>query len=418
MKKLPILLACALLLTGCARTEPANSSTVSSADNPTVSSADSAASDSAAAPQSTAPQTAAESAPQTAEASYTQQDVISALNSYGGFVRDYLCGEKTAELTDTAKSITADDGAALYKVNAGTVADRRSLFAAMRAVMTDELTNGCFDSLNNRRFALSNDALYLASAAERAELPYNMLCLSHIEDAGGRLLLRLTAYGDNESFRDYAITLAKTADGLRVDEAAEDCTLALVQLSAQQAPAESPLKSERAQIRRLLRDYGEFYRDYLDAKKTCALTDAADVMTEDATQFYRIAQGEVTTEQEMLAAMRAVATDKQIEACLMPDFSQAYRASGGALYLAEWAGLDGSLLGTDEVWLDTVEEQDGVITLTLTAFGAADSWGFDADEYTSFTVKLARTPEGLRVDEAGASENGYLSSFTVTERPE
>ena len=90
----------------------------------------------------------------------------------------------------------------------------------------------------------------------------------------------------------------------------------------------------------------------------------------------------------------------------------------GALYLAEWAGQDGSTLGTDEVWLDTVEEQDGVVTLTLTAYGAAASWGYDEDEYASFTVKLARTPDGLRVDEAGVPENGYLSGFTVTEKPE
>ncbi len=116
--------------------------------------------------------------------------------------------------------------------------------------------------------------------------------------------------------------------------------------------------------------------------------------------------------------MRAVATDKQIEAYLMPSFNSAYRVADGALYLAEWAGQDGALLGTDEVWLETAEEQDGALTLILTAFGAAETWGYDADEYTSFTVKLARTPGGLRVDEAGVSENGYLSGFTVTEKPE
>lgn len=409
MKKLPILLACALLMTGCARTLPESGSPVSS---------DGAAAVSTAEPQATTAQPA-ESVPQTDETpAFTQQDVISALNGYGGFVRDYLCGAKTAELTDSTQTYTASSGAALYKVTAGTVADRRSLFAAMRAVMTDGLADDCFDALNGSRFALSGDALYLAPAAEPAKLPYGSLCLSHAEDAGDRLLLTLTAYGDNESFFDYAITLAKTADGLRVSEAAENSTLALAQLTVQQAPAESPLKSERAQIRRLLRDYGAFYRDYLGAKKTRSLTDSTDFITEDGTNFYRVSQGDVTTEQEMLAAMRAVATDRQIEAYLMPGFNSAYRVSDGALYLAEWEGLDGSLLGTDEVWLDNTEEQDGALTLTLTAFGAAASWGYDEDEYTSFTVKLARTPDGLRVDEAGVSENGYLSGFTVTEKPE
>lgn len=416
MKKLPILLACALLMTGCARTESESSSPVSS---------DGAAAVSAAQPQTTTAQ-ATESAaqpdgesPTTDEAPvFTQQDVISALNGYGEFVRDYLCGAKTAELTDSAQTYTASSGAELYKVTAGTVTDRSTLFAAMRAVMTDGLADSCFDALDGSRFALSDGALYLAPAAEPAKLPYGSLCLSRTEDAGDRLLLTLTAYGDNESFSDYTITLAKTADGLRVSEAAENAALALAQLTVQQAPAESPLKSERAQIRRLLRDYGELYRDYLGAKKTRSLTEGADFITEDGTNFYRVSQGDVTTEQELLAAMRAVATDKQIEAYLMPSFNSAYRVSDGALYLAEWAGQDGSTLGTDEVWLDTVEEQDGVVTLTLTAYGAAASWGYDADEYTSFTVKLARTPDGLRVDEAGVSENGYLSGFTVTEKPE
>lgn len=416
MKKLPILLACALLMTGCARTESESSSPVSS---------DGAAAVSAAQPQTTTAQ-ATESAaqpdgesPTTDEAPvFTQQDVISALNGYGEFVRDYLCGAKTAELTDSTQTYTASSGAELYKVTAGTVADRSTLFAAMRAVMTDGLADSCFDALDGSRFALSDGALYLAPAAEPAKLPYGSLCLSRTEDAGDRLLLTLTAYGDNESFSDYAITLAKTADGLRVSEAAENAALALAQLTVREAPAESPLKSERAQIRRLLRDYGELYRDYLGAKKTRSLTEGADFITEDGTNFYRVSQGDVTTEQELLAAMRAVATDKQIEAYLMPSFNSAYRVSDGALYLAEWAGQDGSTLGTDEVWLDTVEEQDGVVTLTLTAYGAAASWGYDEDEYASFTVKLARTPDGLRVDEAGVPENGYLSGFTVTEKPE
>lgn len=409
MKKFPILLACALLMTGCARTLPESGSPVSS---------DGAAAVSTAEPQVTTAQPNGESTPTADETPvFTQQDVISALNGYGGFVRDYLCGAKTAELTDSTQPYTASSGAELYKVTAGAVTDRRSLFAAMRAVMTDGLADDCFDALNGSRFALSDGALYLAPAAEPAKLPYGSLCLSHAEDAGDRLLLTLTAYGDNESFFDYAVTLAKTADGLRVSEAAENSTLALAQLSVQQAPAESPLKSERAQIRRLLRDYGEFYRDYIGAKKTRLLTDGADFITEDGTNFYRVAHGDVTTEQEMLAAMRAVAADRQTEAYLMPGFNSAYRVSDGALYLAEWAGQDGALLGTDEVWLETVEEQDGAVTLTLTAFGAAASWGYDEDEYTSFTVKLARTPEGLRVDEAGVSENGYLSGFTVTENP-
>lgn len=415
MKKFPILLACALLMTGCARTLPESGSPVSSDGAAAVSAAQPQAT--TAQPSESAPQTDGES-PTTNEApAFTQQDVISALNGYGGFVRDYLCGAKTAELTDSTQPYTASSGAELYKVTAGAVTDRRSLFAAMRAVMTDRLADDCFDALNGSRFALSDGALYLAPAAEPAKLPYSSLCLSHAEDAGDRLLLTLTAYGDNESFSDYAITLAKTSDGLRVSEAAENSTLTLAQLSVQQAPAESPLKSERAQIRRLLRDYGEFYRDYIGAKKTRLLTDSTDFITEDGTNFYRVAHGDVTTEQEMLAAMRAVATDRQIEACLMPGFNSAYRVSDGALYLAEWAGQDGALLGTDEVWLETVEEQDGAVTLTLTAFGAAASWGYDEDEYTSFTVKLARTPEGLRVDEAGVSENGYLSGFTVTENP-
>ena len=416
MKKFPILLACALLMTGCARTLPESGSPVSSDGAAAVSAAQPQAT--TAQPSESAPQTDGES-PTTNEApAFTQQDVISALNGYGGFVRDYLCGAKTAELTDSTQPYTASSGAELYKVTAGAVTDRRSLFAAMRAVMTDGLADDCFDALNGSRFALSDGALYLAPAAEPAKLPYGSLCLSRTEDAGDRLLLTLTAYGDNESFSDYAITLAKTADGLRVSEAAENAALALAQLTVQQAPAESPLKSERAQIRRLLRDYGELYRDYLGAKKTRSLTDSADCISEDGTNFYRVSQGDVTTEQELLAAMRAVATDKQIEAYLMPSFNSAYRVSDGALYLAEWAGQDGSTLGTDEVWLDTVEEQDGVVTLTLTAYGAAASWGYDADEYTSFTVKLARTPDGLRVDEAGVSENGYLSGFTVTEKPE
>lgn len=417
MKKLPVLLACALIMTGCARTESESSSLVSS---------DGAAAVSTTQPQTTTAQTTAESAAQpdgespTADETpvFTQQDVISALNGYGEFVRDYLCGAKTAELTDSAQTYTAGSGAELYKVTAGAVTDRSTLFAAMRAVMTDGLADECFNALDGSRFALLDGALYLAPAAEPAKLPYGSLCLSHTEDAGDRLLLTLTAYGDNESFYDYAITLAKTADGLRVSEAAENAALALAQLSVQEAPAESPLKSERAQIRRLLRDYGELYRDYIGAKKTRSLTEGADCITEDGTNFYRVARGEITTEQELLAAMRAVATDKQIEAYLMPGFNSAYRVSDGALYLAEWAGQDGSLLGTDEVWLDTVEEQDDVLTLTLTAYGAAASWGYDADEYASFTVKLARTPDGLRVDEAGVSENGYLSGFTVTEKPE
>lgn len=411
-KQYPLLLICALLLTGCSRAETSSDVNVSSVAT-TAPTSETTTSEAEHLSETSSPQTNSPAAQ-----TYTQQDIISALNSYGKFYRDYIYGSITADITDQNDTITADDNIVLHRVTTGEIIDRPSLFSALRSVMTDTGADNTFDEYNGSRFAISDGALYLAPAADICAAPYSELCLTFAEDAGEKLLVTLTAYDDSENFKDYNITLVKTADGLRADENVTDsCTSILSQLCVQDAPAESPLKSERAQLRRLLCDYGTFYRDYLNAKKTRKLIDSTDCITEGNTNFCRVAYGDITTEEEMLAAMRKVATDELIDAELMNVFSNIYRVSDGNIYLSEYAGYDGTVLGMDEVWLNETNEQDGIITLTLTAYSSAQSWdNLSADQYNEFTIKVANTEDGLRICEAGVLENGYLSCFSVTEK--
>lgn len=198
--------------------------------------------------------------------------------------------------------------------------------------------------------------------------------------------------------------------------------------TSQGAPAEA--KTENEQILELLAEYGEFHRDYLDCRAVKDNIEESDYVTVEQTRgagaedegqpyeeyYYRVTGGEITTEAGMLEKMSALADEGYINSALMPIFENNYQVSSGNLYLREGAGNDGTTLGTDHVYLDTIEQPDeDTIQLQLIASGSIENppGAVSVPVKTRFTVMLKRTAEGLRISECDEFAQGCLADFPV-----
>ncbi len=205
---------------------------------------------------------------------------------------------------------------------------------------------------------------------------------------------------------------------------------AIILLAALATGCSSPeAKTEDEQILELLADYGEFHRDYLDCRAVKDNIEESDYVTVEQTRgvgaedegqpydeyYYRVTGGEITTESGMHEKMSALADESYIDSALMPIFENNYQVSGGNLYLREGAGNDGTTIGTDHVYLDSIEQPDkDTILLQLVASGCIeDPPGMSFPVKTNFTVTLKRTAEGLRISECDEFAQGCLADFPV-----
>lgn len=173
------------------------------------------------------------------------------------------------------------------------------------------------------------------------------------------------------------------------------------------------------QILQLLDDFGNFIDDYMYCREPCNYLDTSDYVTVERIRgvgapdegqpydayYYRVVGGEITTWDQMRETMYRFATENYVKGELIPIFVQHYQVSDGNLYLLEYSGYDGRTLGTDGVYLDSIEETADGTLLSFTAPGEFED--------REFTITLQRTPEGYRIDECGVLARALLADFKV-----
>lgn len=173
------------------------------------------------------------------------------------------------------------------------------------------------------------------------------------------------------------------------------------------------------QILQLLNDFGNFIDDYMYCREPCKYLDTSDYVTVERIRgvgapdegqpydayYYRVVGGEITTWDQMRETMYHFATENYVKGELIPIFVQHYQVSDGNLYLLEYSGYDGRTLGTDGVYLDSIEETADGTLLSFTAPGEFED--------REFTITLQRTPEGYRIDECGVLARSLLADFKV-----
>lgn len=124
-------------------------------------------------------------------------------------------------------------------------------------------------------------------------------------------------------------------------------------------------------------------------------------------KWYEIVNGEVLSVNDLNSRMAELFSEEMIGEL---DVENYYLEQDGKLYLSEFAGNDGGLLGTDITYITSVEATDNnIIIVNMTAFGDKNNWELPEDFTEHFTVELTMTENGLKISKCDISARSYIT---------
>lgn len=142
------------------------------------------------------------------------------------------------------------------------------------------------------------------------------------------------------------------------------------------------------------------------------ITDETAIVSEEVIAaektWYEISDGEVMSLDALNKKMDCLFTEKMIGS-LDGTLKKLYHEENGRLYIADYAGSDGGVLGVDTVHIAYVGNADeNTLVLYMTAFGAGENWDLDHDLSENFTVVLKNTDSGLKIDVCDFAAYQYI----------
>lgn len=226
-----------------------------------------------------------------------------------------------------------------------------------------------------------------------------------------------------------AATIMKTDTEIRSETANADTkdnteeTTAAEIVSLEYMPSEE----EQEQIQKLLCESKDFFYGYIDCKEIVKHKSSRSTATTEIhdngmlegeiyeKNWYEIIDGEVMTLTDLNEKMEKLFTDTMIEN-LQNIIDYTYYEENGKLYLSEFSGNDGSLLGIDTVHIVSVGKIDeNTLVLCMNAFGAGENWDIDFDASEDFMVILKRTDNGFKVEECSDTARMYITWCYIPE---
>lgn len=218
-------------------------------------------------------------------------------------------------------------------------------------------------------------------------------------------------------------TILSTEEGANITEVSEDIIDETAIVSEEVIAAEKyiPSDEEKSQIQELLTKSKEFFYGYIACKDICKHTNPSHSVTTTETidngmyegqpaekTWYEISDGEVMSLDALNKKMDCLFTEKMIGS-LDGTLKKLYHEENGRLYIADYAGSDGSVLGVDTVHIAYVGNADeNTLVLYMTAFGAGENWDLDHDLSENFTVVLKNTDSGLKIDVCDFAAYQYI----------
>lgn len=227
------------------------------------------------------------------------------------------------------------------------------------------------------------------------------------------LLLCGCSQTENVETTTAAETVLSAEESADITEVSEDITGEAEAVSEEVIAAEKyiPSDEEKTQIQELLTKSKDFFYGYIACKDICKHTNQSHSVTTTETidngmyegqtaekTWYEISDGEVMSLDALNKKMDSLFTENMIGS-LDGVLRKLYHEENGRLYIADYAGSDGGVLGTDTVHIASVGKADeNTLVLYMTAFGAGENWDLDHDLSEDFTVVLKNTDSGLKID--------------------
>lgn len=178
---------------------------------------------------------------------------------------------------------------------------------------------------------------------------------------------------------------------------------------------------ENLDIQILLNKFSAFSYSYLECKdiREC-INENSFITTQEVSdngstyekKWYEIVTGDVLSVNDLNTKISELFTDEMIDELNIEDY---YLEQDGKLYLSEFAGNDGGLLGTDISYITSIEKSDNIIIVNLTAFGDKNNWGLTEDFTENFSIELSKNDNGFKINKCDIAARSYITWTYLSE---
>lgn len=165
---------------------------------------------------------------------------------------------------------------------------------------------------------------------------------------------------------------------------------------------------QKAQVQTLLLNFKDFSMDYVECKKIKNYINKKDfIITHETTdesktdsnmiekKWFKINDADFKSIYELKGQAEKIMTSDMLESL---EIDKLYKEENGEFYLSEFAGNDGGLLGTDKVYVSSIEWlDDSELCLYMKAFGDKDNWNLSSDFEESFEIMLKKSSSDFKI---------------------
>ncbi len=296
-------------------------------------------------------------------------------------------------------------------------------YAEARQFMMDhiKLTEKGFDDLccNSPSSYMDIDGMLGVNSGDGGSAGWSYSCILDYELSGSTVTYNCQRVGlaeewgyDTDLIQPFTFSLAYENDAWKLD----GCSYSegLFDLIGLESDAEN------LDVQILLNKFRAFSYSYIECKDVRECIDENSFITTQEVsdngmnegsafekKWYEIVDGDMLSKNDLNSRISELFTDEMIDELGIEAY---YLEQDGKLYLSEFAGNDGGLLGTDMTFITSIEEtDDNTIIVNLTAFGDKNNWELPEDFTEQFTIELKRTESGLKISRCDTAGRLYIT---------
>ena len=175
----------------------------------------------------------------------------------------------------------------------------------------------------------------------------------------------------------------------------------------------------QSEIQGVLSEISNFTYAYIECKEItknryysetdCITTEYTDDDGElHNTKWYKICSGEITRYSEFESALNRLFSSQMINS-ISERINSCYLNSDNDIYISEYAGYDGGVMGLDTVEIVSYEKVESTIIVHLKAVGDKDYWELAQDNIVFFDVVLSKDDGEWKLHQCELTELLYLA---------
>lgn len=177
--------------------------------------------------------------------------------------------------------------------------------------------------------------------------------------------------------------------------------------------------AEKQELQQLLTEFKEFVHGYILCKEAKEHISESSFIAEENTRqdgtkyqsrWYRLVGGEITAYKQLEDKINSLCTADMAAWLDSEQIAHSYRVKGGDLYLSENAGHGGGVMGSDLMYIDSVEAvASDTLRINFIAHGDKDYWELEQDSEIPLSILVRKDGGAWRIQECGINELGYIA---------